>query len=100
MILSEHAREYYELQITTTATNGSPIPASGWSASFDGGTTWAAATVISHDSEDYSAWLVAGAQADDTGAVATIERQETVPLVRATDSPEIVVRAAPKIRLT
>jgi hypothetical protein len=94
--LNRSGREYYSLAITTTASSGSPIPASGWEASFDGGTTWFAATVITENSVDYSAWLVAGDRAAVGTAVAVLSTT-TSPLVRATDNPEIVVRSAPII---
>lgn len=98
MRLSRLAREYYELQITTTATDGDPIPADGWEASFDGGETFVAATVVTHDTEDWSAWLLAGPDADEGTAVAVIT-SAVRPLVRATDSPEVIVRTAPRIVL-
>lgn len=98
MRLNPNAREYYELQITTTATDGNPIPASGWEASFDKGVTWYAATVITHDAVAYSAWLLAGIDADPGTAVMVLPANaRIVPLVRAVDNPEIVVRQAPTV---
>lgn len=98
MQLNRHGREYYELQITTTTSSGDPIPADGWEASFDNGVTWVAATVVTHDTTDWSAWLVAGPNAEVGAAVAVIT-ESLIPLVRTTDNPEIVVDYAPKILL-
>jgi hypothetical protein len=96
MQLSRFGREYYELQIATTSNTGSPIPADGWEASFDRGVTWIAATVVTHDAADWSAWLVAGVDAEEGSAVAVLSASVS-PLVRAVDNPEIVVRSAPRI---
>lgn len=89
MILHRQGREYYALTITTSPTT----QPTDWSASFDGGTTWSVATAVN----GASAWLVAGATADATGAVAVLSRSVN-PLVRLTANPEIVVRDAPRIQ--
>lgn len=86
MRLNPLAREYYTLAITTD-----PAVTSGWEASFDGGTTWVAGTVTTSG----TSWLVAGAQADPTGA--TVIAQTTEPIIRATQAPEVIVRKAPRI---
>ena len=88
MHLRPDAREWYALEITTTPT------VTAWQASFDGGTTWASSTAVGTDG--YSRWLVAGPNADPTGAT-VLALGRTVPLVRATENPEVVVRKAPPI---
>lgn len=89
MILSPQGREYYALTITTTPAT----QPTDWAASFDHGATWVTATAV----DGNSAWLVAGASADPTGAV--VVRTKTSPLVRLLDNPEIVVRSAPTIEI-
>lgn len=98
MRLDRHARENYELQIATTASDGDPIAAGEWEASFDGGENFVAATVITHDTEDWSAWLLAGPDAEVGTSVAVLSRSMR-PLVRAVDNPEIIVRDAPRVVL-
>lgn len=91
MILHRNGREYYALAITTTPNTGP----TDWQASFDGGSTWVTAVSVSGN----SAWLLAGAEADPTGAVAVVSRRVR-PLVRLTVAPEIVIRDAPLIHYT
>jgi hypothetical protein len=67
-----------------------------WEASFDNGTTWAASTTVGTDG--FSRWLVAGPNADPTGAT-VLPLGRTVPLVRATQNPEVIVRDAPRIEV-
>ena len=98
MELSNHGREFYALQITTTTSDGVPIPLSGWEASFDRGVTWDATVVRNLEDEDWATWLVAGADAAVGTAVAVITRN-TQPLVRAIDNPEILVDRAPVITI-
>lgn len=110
MLLNRHARENYAIQIATTTTEGDPIAAADWEASFDGGTTYMPANVltlaapwtdtdgVTHEPGDLSEWLVAGPDAEVGSAVAVITAS-TDPLVRAIDNPEIIVREAPQIYL-
>lgn len=91
MELSRFAREFYGLEVTTTPAT----TATDWSASFDGGKTWTPAI----DVDGHSGWLVAGRQADPTGAAARLSSGVT-PLVRLIANPEIVVRSAPPITVT
>jgi hypothetical protein len=91
--LHREGREYYKLKITTIPA----LAAGAWEASFDAGTTWPVASVISDVTGDYSAWLVAGEDAEPGTAVAVISH-DTYPIVRAVDTPEIVARNAPAIR--
>lgn len=91
MILNPNAREFYSLEITT-----SPAVSGGWEASFDEGATWDAGTTATVDGVAVTRWLVAGALATVGTAVAVITDNVT-PLIRATESPEIVVRDAPRI---
>ncbi|HEX8489365.1 MAG TPA: hypothetical protein VF642_12525 [Propionibacteriaceae bacterium] len=86
MILSPYAREWYRVEIATE-----PAVAT-WEASFDGGTTWEDQTLI----EGLPAWLIAGTNADPGAAVAVLAGS-VAPLLRAVDTPEIVVREGPKI---
>jgi hypothetical protein len=88
MHLRPDAREWYALEITTTPA------VTAWEASFDNGTTWAASTAVGTDG--FSRWLVAGPNADPTGAK-VLPLGRTVPLVRATQNPEVIVRDAPRI---
>lgn len=91
MQLEPAGREFYNLEITA-----SPAVSGGWEASFDGGTTWVAGTAGTVNGTDVYQWLLAGASADVGTAVATISAS-VVPLIRATESPELVVRSAPTI---
>lgn len=90
MRLSPAAREFYVLEITTT-----PGVAS-WDASFDGGTTWATFTVVGTDG--YFRWLVAGpSSTSNPGGTIVLPLGRTVPRIRATDNPEVVIRRGPPI---
>ena len=91
MILSPLAREFYRVAITTDGD------VTDWEASFDGGTTWHDGEV-DPDEETFTRWLLAGPDAPLGTAVAVITA-DVVPIVRATDNPEIVVRKAPRITL-
>lgn len=86
MIIHRHSREFYRLEIVTEPA------VTGWEASFDGGTTWDASTVV----DGFPAWLVAGTAAAVGTAVAVLADSVT-PLLRVIDTPEIVVREGPKI---
>jgi len=92
MILEKTGREYYNLAITT-------LPAvTDWEASFDGGTTWLDGTAgIAGDGTAVVQWLLAGPDADQGAAVAVLATGVTRPLIRGTESPELIVRDAPKI---
>lgn len=90
MILKRAGREYYNLEIST-------VPAvASWEASFDGGTTWAAGTPATVDGVSVIQWLVAGPDAALGSAVKQISASVS-PIIRATSTPEIVVRDAPRI---
>ena len=86
MQLHHLAREYYTLRIETVPEIAT------WEASFDGGTTWVAGE---HTAAYTMRWLLAGADADATGA--TVVNAKTIPMLRVIDTPEIVVRAAPTV---
>ena len=88
MILHRRAREFYSLAIATEPA------VAGWEASFDGGATWATGAAVTGGWR----WLVAGPQAPLDEPASVIDRS-VVPLVRAVDTPEILVRAAPTIYL-
>lgn len=94
MELSRHGREYYAIRVTTDPA----ISAASWEASFDQGETWHAATVQSDVTGDWSAWLIAGNEADPGDAVAVLASSRT-PMIRAVDSPEILTRTAPGVRI-
>lgn len=92
MKLDPHGREFYRPTITTDPQ------LTVWEASFDGGTTW---TVGAPDSRDVPVantweWLVAGELVDNSdlasGELAGVITRTMKPLIRAADSPEIVVR--------
>lgn len=86
MQLHHLAREYYTLLIDT-------VPEiSTWEASFDGGATWVPGE---HQGLKTMRWLLAGADADPTGA--TVISAKVMPMIRVADNPEIVVRSAPTI---
>jgi hypothetical protein len=90
MILKRAGREYYSLELTTTPA------VSGWDASFDAGTTWQTGIPATVDGAACQQWLLAGPDA----ALGTAVKQLTdsvTPLLRATSSPEIIIRDAPKI---
>ena len=91
MILDRAAREYYALEISTTPD------VAAWEASFDDGTTWVPSTTVGTDG--FYRWLVAGPDVAP-GEGATILAASVVPIVRATDSPEIIPRPGPGIYLT
>lgn len=93
MILKRAGREFYNLAISTTPT------VSSWEASFDGGATWATGTAGTVDGAAVFQWLIAGPAAVKGTAVAQLSGP-VVPQIRATSSPEIVVRDAPRIDIT
>lgn len=88
MNLKPSAKEWYALEIVTEPA----VPT--WEASFDRGETYVASTTVGSDG--YFRWLVAGPDADPAGAV-VLPLGSTSPTIRATDSPEVVVRDAPRI---
>jgi hypothetical protein len=92
--LSRYGREYYQVKITTEP------PITSWDISFDHGTTW---KVMAFDEESgYCSYLVSGPLfVAPGGDGATFERLTTsiVPYIRATDNPEVIVRATPRIDL-
>lgn len=90
MQLARYARKYYKLDITTEPA------VTAWEASFDKGETWHPHTVV----DTFSAWLVAGPDADPGNAVAVLDSSVT-PLLRAVDNPEILdgEGSAPRINL-
>ncbi len=95
MILERTAREIYGVQITTRPT----VDLDAWEASFDGGTTYHAATIYTDDDdEDWASWLIAGPDATVGSAVAVIEKS-TLPKLRLSDVVEIVVRDGPRVTL-
>lgn len=89
MILNRRAREFYVLAI------GTEPAVTVWEASFDGGATWAPGTP---DGDGWQ-WLVAGPLAPTDEPCTVIDRTVT-PLIRAVDTPEILIRATPTIYLT
>ena len=80
--------EYYALEITTTPA------VAGWEASFDDGTSWKPSTTVGTDG--FYRWLVAGPRAT-AGSATVLPLGRTTPLVRATGSPEVILRSAPEI---
>lgn len=96
MDLPRRGREFYDQTITTAPA------VAGWEASFDGGTTYVAGEEVEIDPPVTGAlrmrWLVAGPLADP--GTAEVISADLVPLLRATDNPELIVRKGPKIRLT
>lgn len=82
MKLAKASKEWYALEITTTPA------VTSWDASFDGGTNWLPSTTVGTDG--YFRWLVAGPDADPTGATA-LPVGRTLPMLRATENPEVVV---------
>ena len=98
MKLKRSGRELYRLQITTVPTVAS------WEASFDGEATWDAGTSTTYDipggAQDVPVfeWLVVG-PAGTVGAALAVITADTIPAIRATTNPEIIVRDAPTILL-
>lgn len=94
MNLRPEAREFYILQITTDPQ------VTAWEASFDGEETWVDGEAVV-GSDDTFRWLVSGPDFDPTGQVvadsAELPLATTVPIVRASDDPEVIYRKAPKI---
>lgn len=92
MNLRPEAREFYAPTITTD-------PAiTAWDASFDDEVTWVAGESVGNDK---FRWLVNGPDFDPTGQVdadsSELPLGSTVPIVRASDDPEVIYRKAPKI---
>ena len=84
MILSRFGREYLRITITTV-----PV-LTGWEASFDKGTTWVAGALVGSSYQ----WLLAGPNAAAAVPPATVLAVGSHSvLVRATDSPEVLVRS-------
>lgn len=90
MHLHRRAREWY----TTTVDTDPALTA--WEASFDYGVTYHPGAPVAGSDDEWQ-WLVAGPEADPTGAV--VVGRSVTPEVRAVDNPEILVREAPAIRL-
>jgi hypothetical protein len=95
MRLHAYGREYYKLRLTTYPG----VALDAWEASFDGGTTWTQATVVTvTDDPDatlngsWSGWLVAGEHATDNPAGTAVITSDVYPRVRLADSPELLVR--------
>ena len=86
MRLHPTAVEWYPLEITTDPA------VSAWEASFDNGATWVASTTVGTDG--YSRWLVAGPDATSPGTAIVLPLGRTSPRIRATDSPEVIVRTS------
>lgn len=91
MNIKASAREWYALQIVTAPA------VTSWDASFDGGATYTTFTAVGTDG--YYRWLVAGPTATP-GSAKVLPLGRTHPLIRATDTPEIVVRDAPSINVS
>jgi hypothetical protein len=95
--LSRHAREHYDQRILTDP------PVAAWEASFNGGTTWVAGTVLVDDPETgWVRWLIAGDLADPGASVAQLAptgREDLQPLARSVANPEIIVRDLEPIRV-
>ena len=89
MQLAKTGREYYDPGPTTT-------PAlTGWEASFDGGSTWVAGDVL----DGRPKWLVRGPGFADDTTPSVLISENTNPMIRATDNPEVLVRRGPAIYL-
>ena len=97
MQLSNRGRDRYALFIETTTSEGDPIPADEWEASFDRGTTWHACTVITVATEARSTWLLAGKEIGAGGGAVAVISANTRPLVRWIQNPLILVDRAPEI---
>ena len=89
MELNRQAREFYELQITTSP------PVASWEASFDGGLTWEVGEPLGGDT---FRWKLAGPAIAIGDAVATIDTV-CVPQVRASSNAEVIIREAPSIQV-
>lgn len=88
MHLSKTGIERYQPNPSTTPT----ISASLWEASFDDGTTWVAAQVVS----GAPTWLVAGPDATSPGSATVLPDGVAwvVPALRFSNPPELIVRDA------
>ena len=87
MHLSRQGVERYQPGPTTTPA----IAASLWEASFDGGTTWHPAEVVS----SAPTWLVAGPAAPSPGAAYVLpDTAWVVPSLRFVNAPETIIRDA------
>lgn len=103
MELQRSGREFYTLQIAATDIAGAAIPDAGpYEASFDGDATWHAGT--QDVPTGFWQWLVAGPEAPDppVGVIvlAVVTAENTYPIVRLVDDPEVIVREAPAIVMT
>lgn len=92
MKLDPRGREFYRVTITTSPQ------LTVWEASFDGGTTWTTGDTDSRavPTANTWEWLVAGELVDNSdlspGALAGVITRTMKPIIRAADSPEILVR--------
>lgn len=93
MKLERDAKQYYDPGPQTTPA----VDPAVWYASFDGGDTWFPSSVIESGRPK---WLVAGPDAETSGAVAVIDEDTVRPRLRAVDVPEIIVIDGPYIWLT
>lgn len=93
MKLERAAKQYYDPGPQTSPAVDPAI----WYASFDYGDTWSPPSVVEGGRPK---WLVAGPEAEPSGAVAVIDLETTRPMLRAVDVPEIIVIDGPYIWLT
>lgn len=92
MDLNVKGREFYQLTIVTDP------PVSSWEASFDNGATWVTGEPVIRIANTWR-WLVAGSGFTADSTPASVISGHVKPLVRATDSPEVIVRRVPDIYL-
>lgn len=94
MNLRPEAREFYVIEIPTDPQ------LTVWEASFDNEATWVDGEAVPA-TDNWFRWLVSGPDFDPTGQVVADSEEltlgSTVPIVRASDDPEVIYRKAPKI---
>lgn len=92
MLLSPSGSEFYNLTIITSPQLTS------WEASFDNGATWVAAQTDSDPTHYF--WLVKGPLSTSTTGSPIALATDVQPLIRATATPEVLVREPPYIALS
>lgn len=91
MRLHPTGREYYDPGPATEPA------VTAWEASFDGGDTWHAPTTVD---DGRPLWLIAGPNADPDAQVLAVVDRTVRPLLRATDTPELLVQRGPVVKVS
>lgn len=96
MNLSRYGREHYDVRLVTTPQLDAV------EASFDGGTTWVTGDALTGEDAGWFRWLVSGPSVEGTQppSAVVLAVGKHVPIGRASDNPEVIVRDLPAISVS